>query len=178
MNKYVAIIGLILLAVAGAVWTLSTRIAVAPIEGQACTKEAKICSDGSAVGRSGPNCEFAACPEVAPTPTPVPTPLPSATSTPIAIGARATVRGTTIGVLELVEDSRCPVDVQCVWAGTVRVRASINDSAVDTYIFNLSEQQVVGNARITLVSVLPEKKNSAKNLTLGDYRFVFTVAPI
>ena len=30
----------------------------------ACTMEAKLCPDGSAVGRSGPNCEFAACPEV------------------------------------------------------------------------------------------------------------------
>jgi hypothetical protein len=28
----------------------------------ACTMEAKICPDGSAVGRSGPKCEFAACP--------------------------------------------------------------------------------------------------------------------
>lgn len=28
----------------------------------ACTMEAKICPDGSAVGRSGPNCEFAPCP--------------------------------------------------------------------------------------------------------------------
>lgn len=28
----------------------------------ACTMEAKMCPDGSAVGRSGPNCEFAACP--------------------------------------------------------------------------------------------------------------------
>lgn len=28
----------------------------------ACTLEAKICPDGSAVGRTGPNCEFAACP--------------------------------------------------------------------------------------------------------------------
>ncbi len=27
-----------------------------------CTKEAKICPDGSSVGRTGPNCEFAACP--------------------------------------------------------------------------------------------------------------------
>jgi len=37
-----------------------------PIEpGQAaCTLEAKQCPDGSYVGRSGPNCEFAACPEV------------------------------------------------------------------------------------------------------------------
>lgn len=29
----------------------------------ACTKEAKVCPDGSTVGREGPNCEFAACPD-------------------------------------------------------------------------------------------------------------------
>lgn len=28
-----------------------------------CTQEAKLCPDGSYVGRTGPNCEFAACPE-------------------------------------------------------------------------------------------------------------------
>lgn len=28
----------------------------------ACTMEAKLCPDGSYVGRSGPNCEFAKCP--------------------------------------------------------------------------------------------------------------------
>jgi len=28
----------------------------------ACTMEAKLCPDGTAVGRSGPNCEFAPCP--------------------------------------------------------------------------------------------------------------------
>lgn len=32
---------------------------VAPI---ACTMDAKVCSDGTAVGRIGPNCEFAPCP--------------------------------------------------------------------------------------------------------------------
>jgi hypothetical protein len=30
--------------------------------GVACTDEAKICPDGSAVGRTGPNCTFAVCP--------------------------------------------------------------------------------------------------------------------
>ena len=29
----------------------------------ACTEEAKLCPDGSAVGRIGPNCEFAECPD-------------------------------------------------------------------------------------------------------------------
>ncbi len=31
-----------------------------------CTQEAKICPDGSAVGRTGPSCEFAACPDTIP----------------------------------------------------------------------------------------------------------------
>lgn len=40
------------------------QIPVIPIEQMpvACTEEAKICPDGSAVGRSGPKCEFAPCP--------------------------------------------------------------------------------------------------------------------
>ena len=29
----------------------------------ACTLEAKICPDGTAVGRTGPNCEFGDCPK-------------------------------------------------------------------------------------------------------------------
>ena len=32
----------------------------------ACTQEAKLCPDGSYVGRTGPNCEFAPCPEPTP----------------------------------------------------------------------------------------------------------------
>ena len=33
-----------------------------PSGGPACTTEAKMCPDGSGVGRTGPNCEFAPCP--------------------------------------------------------------------------------------------------------------------
>lgn len=32
----------------------------------ACTADAKICPDGSSVGRVGPDCEFAPCPQVKP----------------------------------------------------------------------------------------------------------------
>lgn len=32
----------------------------------ACTMEAKVCPDGSSVGRTGPDCEFAACPIAVP----------------------------------------------------------------------------------------------------------------
>ena len=37
-------------------------VPVTPEQPQACTEEAKLCPDGSAVGRTGPNCEFAPCP--------------------------------------------------------------------------------------------------------------------
>ena len=40
-------------------WEENCTSATSP---QACTEEAKICPDGSAVGRQGPNCEFAPCP--------------------------------------------------------------------------------------------------------------------
>lgn len=35
----------------------------------ACTQEAKLCPDGSSVGRTGPKCEFAKCPAITLTPT-------------------------------------------------------------------------------------------------------------
>ncbi len=46
----------------------------------ACSQEAKQCPDGSYVGRTGPNCQFAPCPRT--TITPRPTPKPSATPIP------------------------------------------------------------------------------------------------
>jgi hypothetical protein len=53
-----------------------TPLAVSPLPSaggaqQACTQEAKICPDGSSVGRTGPNCAFAPCPgDTTPTATP------------------------------------------------------------------------------------------------------------
>ncbi|MCY1060413.1 hypothetical protein [Nannocystis sp. SCPEA4] len=56
-------------------------------EPKACTMEAKICPDGSAVGRTGPNCEFAPCPaapegEAPASETPAETPPADATNPP------------------------------------------------------------------------------------------------
>lgn len=42
---------------------------------KACTLEAKLCPDGSAVGRTGPNCEFTPCPQITTTsPSAIPDP--------------------------------------------------------------------------------------------------------
>jgi hypothetical protein len=41
--------------------TAVSRNATPPPAAQACTDEAMVCPDGSAVGRTGPNCSFAPC---------------------------------------------------------------------------------------------------------------------
>ena len=55
------VIVLVVLALGAAVWYVSGS-PLPPAGPVACTMEAKLCPDGSAVGRTGPNCEFAACP--------------------------------------------------------------------------------------------------------------------
>ena len=165
MKKYAIIIGAFILAVAVAFWAIGIREATAPAGGQACTEEAKICPDGSAVWRTGPNCEFSACPVAVAT-----------TTSGLAIGAMANINGTTIGVLSLVEDSRCPVDVQCIQAGTVRVRVALNAYSRD-FTFTLGQPQIVDGATITLASVSPTEKHSKQMVSPSDYRFVFTVVP-
>jgi len=61
MKEYAVITGTAIVTIGLAFWVINVRVAKAPDETQACTQEAKICSDGSAVGRAGPNCEFTAC---------------------------------------------------------------------------------------------------------------------
>ena len=57
------IIMVILIAAGGAYWYFSGTNQINRGGGNiACTMEAKLCPDGSYVGRTGPNCEFAACP--------------------------------------------------------------------------------------------------------------------
>lgn len=54
-------------ASAGYSWCEGKQKCIRPFEENctvACTMEAKICPDGSSVGREGPNCEFAPCPQM------------------------------------------------------------------------------------------------------------------
>jgi hypothetical protein len=59
-------------------------------------------------------------------PVPVVTPSPLVTKLPygkvsLSIGQTATFDNLTLKLLRVTEDSRCPQDVQCIWAGTFKV---------------------------------------------------------
>ncbi len=61
-KKFLGIIVALVAVVGGGYFLASST---AQNGGTACTLEAKICPDGTAVGRTGPQCEFAACPAAA-----------------------------------------------------------------------------------------------------------------
>ncbi len=69
MKEYLLIISGLIVVLIGALWITMARGVHATGVGQACTQEARLCPDGSSVGRTGPNCEFAACPVVTATTT-------------------------------------------------------------------------------------------------------------
>lgn len=94
-KNVLVLVGIALLAVG---CNQSDVVQLPPPSPVACTQEAKVCPDGSAVGRTGPQCEFAACPgETNPKPAPAPLPVPPVTST----------RGTLVGTVTM--GPSCPV---------------------------------------------------------------------
>ena len=131
----------------------------------ACTMEAKICPDGSAVGRTGPNCEFLACPSS------IDLPIKVSSS----LGENTSVLDLTISPKEVVSDSRCPSDVQCIWAGTVEVRTTLaTQVAHGEHVLTLGKPQIFGKYSITLIEVLPNKTQEA--IANNSYRFKYLVS--
>lgn len=77
-----------------------------------------------------------------PTPTPAPTtPNPAASNDLLVLGIGQSAEiapATTLRLNRIAGDSRCPADVQCVWAGEVRLALTLTSPAGSTD-FELSE---------------------------------------
>jgi hypothetical protein len=77
----------------------------------------------------------------------------------LAPGETAAVRETDARLTfkRVTEDSRCPVDVSCVWAGDAKIEVTIsrNGPADETRILSINHETTVGNLRIRFVSLAP-----------------------
>lgn len=169
-NLFTAIVVLLVVGAGIVGYFVITKGAMAPLS-PACTQEAKVCPDGSSVGRSGPNCDFAECPTPAAT-------VPETESTVAVLKQRILTNGMHITPLEVVGDSRCPIDVQCIQAGTVTVRVLIEvGTNSETTILTLNKATTFVGKRVTLVSATPAK--SSKQVILPtDYKFGFEVTDV
>lgn len=131
----------------------------------ACQADAMVCPDGSAVGRQGPNCEFAPCPTADITPSSVTTHISGST----------TVLGVSISPEEIVSDSRCPLGATCIWEGTVEVRTVLaTPVAHGEHVLTLGQPIGFGDYTVTLVEVSPEKAEG--EIQDSAYRLTFDVA--
>lgn len=84
--------------------------------------------------------------------------------------------GVAVEPLRVLEDSRCPQDVTCVWAGRLVLSARVRDHGrVETVKLTLGIPQKVGRGRLTLDQVSPER--TAKGVNARQYRFGLSYAP-
>ena len=120
MKKILIIAIVIPVILVGAIYILA-KMGVESTGAVACTEEAKVCFDGSFVSRTGPHCEFSACPNGVSTTTLEPEATPEQKVTQVGFGQTITDNDIRIAPLSLVADSRCPKDVNCIQAGTVSI---------------------------------------------------------
>ncbi|WP_447754054.1 hypothetical protein [Sphingopyxis fribergensis] len=102
-------------------------------------------------------------------------PLPDGSN--VALGQKAYVDGPLVQPVEVVEDSRCPMNARCVWAGRVRVKMVWirGNGEKQPFEATLGEPVQLADGQFTLESVRPEKMT---NVTIkpSDYRFSFRFA--
>ncbi|HEY0908236.1 MAG TPA: hypothetical protein VGE35_02715 [Candidatus Paceibacterota bacterium] len=94
----------------------------------------------------------------------------------LKIGESATFRGITITPIKVEEDSRCAADVQCVWAGTVKVsvKSELSNGAISTNMVTLGQKTTVDTFAVGLTSVTPAKASTTA-IAQADYRLTFDV---
>jgi hypothetical protein len=82
---------------------------------------------------------------------------------------RTVARGElTIKFVTVVEDSRCPVDVNCVWAGNAKIQVKVTDHRGRTKIMELNtnaEPKVdqLGRYAISLMNLTPKPTQNRKH---------------
>lgn len=74
----------------------------------------------------------------------------------------------------VIEDSRCPAGVTCVWAGRVVLRADVSDGARRARDLILGEPIPAAGGTLMLSAVLPARRADTP-IAPADYRFRFAV---
>lgn len=100
------------------------------------------------------------------------TPQPASDGlTRLRLGQTGTVGGPRVTPLAVLEDSRCPANVNCVWAGRVRLSVRIDLGSGSTVRELTSDQPLpVADGTLELVTVEPAKPAQG-TIAARDYRF-------
>ncbi|MGQ3099677.1 MAG: hypothetical protein ACT6Q5_05790 [Sphingopyxis solisilvae] len=102
---------------------------------------------------------------------------PLADASDVALGQTAYADGPSIKPVAVLEDSRCPMNARCIWAGRVRVQMLWirGNGEKQPFEATLGEATPLADGSITLESVRPDKMTNVA-LKPEDYRFSFRFA--
>jgi len=90
---------------------------------------------------------------------------------------RVYVDGPHVTPVAVLEDSRCPMNARCVWAGRVRISARIDlGSRSETREIATDAPIQVADGQLALVEVQPELMAGEQPSEERPYRFGFTFA--
>jgi len=86
----------------------------------------------------------------------------------------------TIKFVSLVEDSRCPTDTNCIWAGNAKIKIQVGKGRTGAKTFQINtnlEPQTVSFAgyEIKLVSLTPEPASNIR-INRNGYTATFAVS--
>jgi hypothetical protein len=92
-----------------------------------------------------------------------------------ALGQTVAVDGPKVTPLAVLEDSRCPMNARCVWAGQVRLKVRVHLGAGSREHELTSGKPIpVADGTLELVEVRPDRvAGEGQALDPKDYRFGF-----
>ena len=94
-----------------------------------------------------------------------------------AIGERVYVDGPYVTPLAVTEDSRCPMNARCVWAGRTKLSVRIELGArSETREIATDAPIQVADGELALVEVQPDRMAGDQPPSPKPYRFGFTFA--
>ncbi len=92
------------------------------------------------------------------------------------LNERVYVDGPYVTPLKVLEDSRCPMNARCVWAGRTRISIRIDlGSRSETRQIATDAPIPVADGQLSLVEVQPDRM-AGEEADLGKYRFGFRFA--
>ncbi len=93
------------------------------------------------------------------------------------LNQRVYVDGPYVTALAVLEDSRCPMNARCVWAGRTRLTIKIDlGSRSETRVISSEEPIQVADGTLSLVEVQPDLMAGEQAGPAKPYRFGFTFA--
>lgn len=102
--------------------------------------------------------------------------MPSQARPTVGLGQVATVDGIRVRPLSIIEDSRCPINAVCVWAGRIVVRTEVRASARrEIHSLELGKPLPIDGGTLTLTEVEPSQLAGSETEPRA-YRFTFRYA--